>query len=392
MDCATLKVRDKDVRQVQVMGNRSWRIDRGRTRLGGLRHSALKLLIALAAVAVLVVVALGINGRKEEGAPTEAPPVNVTVMTVSAVPSLPDTFTLPAVVEPNQIVTISAEVAGRIEWIGPKEGASVQAGDPLIRLNTDLLQAEFERVQAQAKYDQTEFDRKKGLVQGGAAPDRDLDEAAMKLAISKAQSVEVGARLERTRIVAPLAGVQNDLPVEVGEYVQAGTPVAAIVDTRTVKVVVEVPERDVRFFAKGETANVTFGPKDRETSVQGTITFISELADPRTRSTPMEITLGNEEGLLRSGQIVKVSLTRRILEDAILIPLLAVIPMEDGKTVYVVESSKAERREVELDVIKGDSIRVISGLAPGDQLIVAGHRFVAPGQDVNVVNAPSEGK
>ena len=374
------------------MGNKSPRIDGSRTSRGGLRYSALKLLIALAAVAALAIVALGINGRKEEGPPTEAPPVNVRVMTVSAVPSLPDTFTLPAVVEPNQIVTISAEVAGRIEWIGPKEGASVKTGDLLIRLNTDLLQAEFERVQAQAKYDQTEFDRKKGLVQGGAAPDRDLDEAAMKLAISKAQSVEVGARLERTRIVAPLAGVLNDLPVEVGEYVQAGTPVAAIVNTRTVKVVVEVPERDVPFFSKGETADVLVGPKGRETSVQGTITFISELADLQTRSTRMEITLANEDGLLRSGQIVRVRLTRRILEDAIFIPLLAVIPMEGSKAVYVVESSKAERREVELDVIKGDSIQVTSGLAPGDRLIVAGHRFVAPGQDVNVVNVASESK
>lgn len=370
------------------MGDRSSRVDGIRTSRAGLW----KLLIALAAVVALVVVALGVNGRKEEGPPTEAPPVNVTVMTVSAIPSLPDAFTLPAVVEPNRIVTLSAEVAGRIEWIGPKEGASVQAGDLLIRLNTDLLQAEFERVQAQAKYDQTEFERKKGLVQGGAAPDRDLDEAAMKLAISKAQSVEVGARLERTRIVAPLAGVLNDLPVEVGEYVQGGTPVAAIVDTRTVKVVVEVPERDVPFFSKGKAADVLVGPKGRERSVQGTITFISELADPRTRSTRMEITLANEDGLLRSGQIVQVRLTRRILEDAILIPLLAVIPMEDSKTVYVVESSKAERREVKLDVIKGDSIQVTSGLAPGDRLIVAGHRFVAPGQNVNVVNAPSEGK
>ena len=377
---------------MQVMGNKSSRIDGSRTSRGGLRHSALKLLIALAAVAALAIVALGINERKEEGPPAEAPSVNVTVMTVSAVPSLPDTFTLPAVVEPNQIVTISAEVAGRIEWIGPKEGASVQAGDLLIRLNTDLLQAEFERVQAQAKYDQTEFDRKKGLVQGGAAPDRDLDEAAMKLAISKAQSVEVGARLERTRIVAPLAGVLNDLPVEVGEYVQAGTPVAAIVNTRTVKVVVEVPERDVPFFSKGETADVLVGPKGRETSVQGTITFISELADLQTRSTRMEITLANEDGLLRSGQIVRVRLTRRILEDAIFIPLLAVIPMEDSKAVYVVESSKAERREVKLDAIKADSIQITSGLTPGDRLIVAGHRFVAPGQDVNVVNVAPESK
>jgi membrane fusion protein (multidrug efflux system) len=68
-----------------------------------------------------------------------------------------------------------------------------------------------------------------------------------------------------------------------------------------------------------------------------------------------------------------------------MIPLLAVIPMEDSKTVYVVNSSQAKRRDVKLGVIKGDQVQIESGLEPGDKLIIAGHRFVAPGQKVNVV-------
>jgi membrane fusion protein (multidrug efflux system) len=371
------------------MGNKSSETDVSRTSRGRLPRIAVKLLIVLAAVAAVGIVGFGINGRKQEAPPTEAPPVNVTVMTVAAEPSLPDTFDLPAVVEPNRIVTISAEVAGRIEWIGPKEGTLVQAGDRLIQLNTDLLQTEFDRTQAQAKYDEAEFERKKGLVEGGAAPSRDLDEAATKLAVSKAQLEEVRARLARTRIVAPVAGVLNAVPVEIGEYVQPGTAVAEIVDTATVKVVVEVPERDVSFFSEGQNAEVLADVKGRQTSVPGRITFISELADPQTRSTRMEIMLPNEDGRLRSGQIVQARLTRQVLENVIMIPLLAVIPMEEGKSVYVVESSKAERREVEIEVIKDDRVQIKSGLEPGDQLIVAGHRFVAPGQSVNVV---SEGK
>jgi membrane fusion protein (multidrug efflux system) len=66
--------------------------------------------------------------------------------------------------------------------------------------------------------------------------------------------------------------------------------------------------------------------------------------------------------------------------------------MEDGKAVYVVNDSKAERREVELGIIKGDRVQITRGLQPGDQLIVSGHRFVAPGQDVKVVSQVSESK
>ncbi len=359
------------------------------------RHGARRIVVKIVIVAVAIItlfVLAQMPSPKQDVAVTEAPPVNVTVLPVSAEPQFPDAFDLPAVIEPNQIVTIAAEVAGRVEWIGPREGSQVKAGAPLMRLNTDLLQAEFESMQAQAKNDQTEFDRQQGLVKGGAAPSRELDQAGTQLAISLARLQEVQARLERTRIPAPVAGTLNDLLVKEGEYMQAGTPVARIVQTDVVKVAVHVPEQDVAFFSAGHAATILADIKGRQQSFSGTITFISKIADERTRSTRMEITLVNPDGLLHSGKIVRARLTRQILQNAILIPLLAVIPMENGYAVYVEEASKAQRREVKLGIIKGDRIQVLSGLQPGDKLIVSGHRFVAPGQDVNVVSNVSEGK
>jgi len=349
-----------------------------------LRRNAVKAVIILAAIAVLTAI-MKMPRKKRQAAATEAPPVNVKVMTVTAEPQLADTFDLPAVVEPNRIVTVSAEVGGRIERIPPEEGSKVHAGDLLVKLNTDLILPEFESAEAQVERDQIEFDRMTNLAKGSAATQRELDNATSQLAISKARFEGIRARLERANIFAPTAGVLNDLLVEEGEYVDAGNPVAQVVDTDTVKVVVEIPERDIAFFAVGEKAEIFVDTKDRTKSLTGTISFISELSDPRTRTTRMEITLDNKQRLLRSGQIVRASLTRRILKDAILIPLLAVIPMEDSKAVYVVNSTQATRREVDIDIIRGDQIQITSGLKPGDKLIVAGHRFVAPGQKVNIV-------
>ena len=357
----------------------------GKISQGWLRRNAPKAVIILAVIAVLTMITK-MPARKRGAPPTEAPPVNVTVMNVIAEPQLADTFDLPAVVEPNRIVTVSAEVAGRIEQIPLKKGSAVQAGDLLIQLNTDLVRPEFEIADAQVKRDQIEFERIANLVKQDAVPLRDLDNATTQLAISKASLEEVRARLNRTRILAPTAGLLNDLLVEEGEYVQAGTAVAEVVDTDTVKVVVEVPERDIAFFAIGQKAEVFADVKGEENSLVGTITFISELADTQTRSTRMEITVENKERLLRSGQIVLARLTRQILKDVVLIPLLAVIPMEDKKAVYIVASAQAQRREVDLGIIKGNRVQVRSGLEPGDRLIIAGHRFVAPGQNVNIVS------
>jgi membrane fusion protein (multidrug efflux system) len=357
-----------------------------------LRRNAVKAVIIVAALAALTGITK-MPARKREAPATEAPPVNVTVETVAAQRELADTFDLPAVVEPNRVIRVSAEVAGRIERIGPQKGEAVRAGDLLIQLNADLLRPQFEVAQAQADYDQIEYERMVNLVKDNATARRDLDNATTQLAMSKARLEEIRARLDRTRILAPTAGVLNDLLVEEGEYIDVGKPVAEVVETDPVKVVVEVPERDTPFFGVGREAEVLADTKGQERSLVGTINFISELADPQTRSTRMEILLENKERLLRSGQIVRARLTRRVLKDAILIPLLAVIPMEDGMAVYIVTSpegvpktTQAERRQVELRTIKGDRVQVTAGLQPGDKLIIAGHRFVAPGQKVNVVS------
>jgi membrane fusion protein (multidrug efflux system) len=351
------------------------------------------------------------------------PPVNVKVRTVQAIPQLADTFELTAVVEPNRVVRVAAEVAGRIEsfgsrgervaasnpvhrpnsnadplptsdergqesaalTVGLEEGDFVFRGDPIVHLNADLYRAGFDRAQAQFELDQREYRRVQGLFERDAAPKKELDDARTKREISKAALDEATAQLERTTISAPISGVLNRLPMEVGEYAASGDCVAEIVDVEQVKVVVDVPERDVHYLKVGDIADVSLrAPDDRV--VKGEIAYMSEVADEHTRTTRLEITVDNRDNLLRSGQIVRARLTRRILTNVILIELAAVIPLEDGKAVYVVDGSgRAERRVVQLGVIKGRSVQVLGGLQVGDRLIVAGHRYVGPGQPVAVV-------
>ncbi len=364
------------------MSRKSPKTKEGNGVKGWLRRNILKIaIVVIVIVALIAVKSLPEKDREAPAAP--APPVNVAVMSVVA-EDLADTFELPAVVEPNRVVTVSAEFEGRIERIPCKEGRELSAGDLLVQLNEDLIRPAFDMADAQVKRDQIEFDRMKNLVAGDATSRRDLDDATTRLAISEAQFKEVKARLVRTSILAPLGGVLNDILVEEGEYVSIGAPVAEIVETKVVKVVVEVPERDIVFFETGRDAEVLVHTRDGDKWLKGRITFISELADHQTRSTRMEITVANEERLVRSGQIVSVKLTRRVLKDAVMIPLLAVMPMEEGNAVYVVNSTEAKRQIVKLDVIKGDRVRIESGLKPGDKLIIAGHGFVAPGQKVNI--------
>ncbi|MBN2589100.1 MAG: efflux RND transporter periplasmic adaptor subunit [Sedimentisphaerales bacterium] len=348
-------------------------------------RNIIKLVIIFAAIAGLTLIGK-IPKNEDKTEALEAQPVNVKVINVVPESEFADMFKLPGVVEPNRIVTISTEIDGRIESIPVTEGAIVKKGDLLLKLNTDLLEPQYEMAESQLKRDEIEYKRMANLVKDEAIAQSDLDNAKTKLDISKAQFNEIKTRIERASIFAPTSGVLNMIPVEEGEYIQPGTPVAEIVDNDTVKVVVDIPERDISFFSTGEQAEVHADFKGQEKVMNGDVTFISALADNLTRSTRIEITLANEEKCLHSGQIVSVVLTRQILKDVILIPLAAVIPMENGNSVYIANSSVAKRRDVEIGIIKGDKVQIKSGLQKDEHLIVSGHRLVVPGQTVNIVD------
>ncbi len=357
-------------------------------------------LISVAAILVCLVAVM--KPPRNSAPPPEVPPVNVKVWRVQAAPELADTFDLTTVVEPNRVVKVAAEVAGRLERPGQRahavswrartlpqgtpvdEGQPIAAGEPILYLNTDLLQARYDRTAAQFEYDQREYTRILDLFERGNTSKTELDDARTRRDVSKASLDEATRELERATIVAPISGILNRLPMELGEYASVGDTVAEIVELDTVKVVADVPERDVSYLKVADRAEI-IPLVAGAANLAGNITYIAAIADEGTRTTRMEIAVDNRDELLRSGQIVKTRLTRRVLEHVIMIPLASVIPMEEGKMVYVVNGDRAERRDVELGFIKGRDVRILSGLQPGDRLIVAGHRYVGVGQPVRVV-------
>ncbi len=357
--------------------------------------------IVLAAAGLVTLVALMPTPKVET--PTYArPPLNVRVQQLTPTAELLDTFDLTAIVEPQRIVKVAAEVAGRIErvatrpralvWRGTEfsegipldEGQPVSAGDPIVFLNRDLLDARFERARAQYEFDEREFRRVQGLFEGGSTSRTELVDARTRFEVSKAALDEIAAERERATIVAPITGILNKLPAEVGEYASPGDIVAEIVDTETVKVAVEIPERDVGYFRTGGIVDVS-PLAEPENWYGGRITYIDSVANAGTRTTRMEITIDNRGGMLRSGQIVRARLTRRVLNDVFMIPLAAVIPLEQGYEVYVVENDVAHRRPIEIGFIKGRDVRVTKGLVAGQALIIEGQRLVSEGQSVRVV-------
>jgi len=352
--------------------------------------------ILAVAVAASLLLALLPGGCKKQTPPAEAVPVEVSVLKIVPFESKDDSFDLHAKVEPNRVVHVAAEVAGRIEEVCCAEGTRLKAGNsggPIIKLNTDLLQARVDRARSQADIDKLEHTRIAQLKQRGVATISELDQIAAQAASSKATLREAEATLARTSIYPPIDGVLNHRPVEQGDYVQAGQTVAEIVDSDTVKIVAHVPERDIHFLKLGDPVTAIYSFKRERRTRDAKITFISKLSHARALTTEIEVKVDNSAGELFSGQIVMLRLRRRVLNNVIMIPMDAVIPLaqsggESKYAAYVVEGAKARRRDnivIDLGFIEEKNVRVVSGLAAGERLIVAGQRYVGPGQRVKVV-------
>jgi membrane fusion protein, multidrug efflux system len=351
----------------------------------------LAMLVALASLA-------GCQGKKPPPPPdTTRPPVNVSIMTIVPLASKTDAFDLHAKVEPNRVVHVAAEVDGRIEEICCEEGARVTAGSdakPIIKLNTDLLDAKFEQAKAKSDIDALDHKRMKRLHSSGTSTESELQRSKAQADTSKAILDEAQAMRDRTKIFPPINGVLNNRPVEKGDYVQPGTIVAEIVDTDTVKIVAHVPERDIHFLKLGDKTKIIYTYQRQGRSRDAKITFISKISHARSLTTRIEVKVDNSSGEFFSGQIVKVRLKRREMKNVIMIPLDAVIPMPQGDgqsryAAYVVEGDLAKRRigiVIDLSFIEGKNVRLVSGLKAGEKLIIAGHRYVGPDQAIRVID------
>ncbi len=340
-------------------------------------------LLILLAGSFVVIVAV-IPKPDDTQPPQKVPAVNVTVLPIVPIKDFKDTFTIPGSVEPNSVVHVAAEVPGRIEYITPTEGQTVAAGDKLAELNTELLQASFDQAKATMDLDARELLRVKELRDRGVATNTELDKARARAEASKAMFNAAKAQLDRAVIYSPTSGRLNKVLVETGEYVAPGAVLAEIVEIDPVLVVVEVPEKDMRYLRVGKTETILADALDSK-EFTGRISYISAVADAASRTTRVELVVPNGDGELKSGQIVTVHMERRTIPEAIKIPLEAVISLETGYRVYVVVDGVAKPRDVKLGIFKGRDVRVISGLAAGDKLIVRGHYYVGPDQPVKII-------
>lgn len=325
------------------------------------------------------------EGAQEEGAYTRI--LNVEVAPVEA-SSFTEVIRLTGTVQADKDVTVSAEESGVIREILVDKGKRVQAGQAMFRMDSDLLSAQVDQARALADMARETWDRRKRLYEedsvGSELVYLEAKYGAQQAAANLALLEE---RLARTVIRAPIDGVLDSREIEVGTMVGAGTPVARIVETKRVKISGGMPERYATDVRTGAEATVTFDVMpDREFT--GQISYVGAVVNARNRTFPVELVLPNPGGMIKPEMVANVEVVRLTLDAVFVIPQEALVRVEDGYVVFLVDNQAGvdvvRSQPVEVGPSQENEVAILSGLEAGDRLIVVGQQTVAAGDRVNV--------
>jgi membrane fusion protein (multidrug efflux system) len=342
--------------------------------------------LAFAATAVVASVLAGCSGGPEEVAADvapEAPPTNVSVQKIEPA-TLRDVLELAGRLEPWVEVNVSTELGGTVQEIGFEKGRHVSKGQVLARVGADLFEASLAEAEAGLVAAEANFQKTKELFDRQAVPRQELVAATSTFKQAEARVAQAKLRVERSIIESPVSGVAISREIEAGEVVPPGSLLTVIHDVSRLKATAGVPENDVSHFHVGSEAALEVDAyPGREFA--GRIHFLGLAATGQNRSFPVEIEIDNRKGELRPGMIVRISLTRRVYESAVVVPRDAVLERDSGDVIFALKDDRVELRKVTTGPSERGHIVLLDGLSPGETLVVAGHRNLVDGQKVRAV-------
>jgi len=317
----------------------------------------------------------------------------VRIITLTLTPRrLVDKINLPAQIDPYEEVWVKAEVPGQVIEVFVKEGQMVKKGQVLMKLDDRDYRTRLARIEANYKLAKLNYERTKTLVKKKIAATTKLDEIEAQLKDLTAQRNEATVALSRTSITTPLSSLLNDISAKMGDYMGVGDPVAQILEIDTVKVTVGVPESDVAAIFDLNEADIIIEALGKR-RVKGDKIFLSRKPRTLSRLFDLELSVPNPDGHILPGMFARVELVKHVYENAVALPLYAIITQEDERFVYIEKEGRVEKRRVTLGTLIGWEVHITSGLKAGEKVVVVGHRLLDDGQAVEViknVSNPSE--
>ena len=344
-------------------------------------------------VAAILAVAVARFVHKPSGSPRArgkvAAPEVVGVLPVQA-HDISLAITLTADIQAINQAAIYAQVSGYLDKITVRRGYHVKKGQLLAHINDTTLKAQYHQAQANRDYVCLNAKRYKALLAKNLVSKDAYDLANSQCRQSQATVDYSRKMLSYANIVAPFDGTIFNRMVDPGATIPAttaalssgSTPLFTVVDTHIVKIVVNVPERDIRYLHLGLPVQVRADAYPGEI-FPGRITRMNPALDTATRTLAVEIDMDNPDGRLKPGMFAKATLNLVTHKDVILVPKIAILSRQGKSWVYTLEpGSVVKKREIVTGILGKKNAEIVSGLAPGESVVVAGQEHLEDGDHV----------
>mgnify|MGYP002619644592 CR=1 FL=1 len=297
----------------------------------------------------------------------------------------------------KEVSSIATEIEGKVMSVTFDAGDRVSQGDPLVTLNSDILQARLRtararlgQAQAQLRQEQARFERATELVAEEVTTQQEFDDIRFtrdafeqQVEAARAEIALLELEISKKAVYAPFDGIVMNRHAEVGEWLSGGAPVATVARKSLYDVTVFVPERFLPFVVPGSEVELSI----LNQRIDGVVVPGTPEGDISTRTFPVRIRL-TEPDWLQAGMAAVARMPTGSTQDCILVPRDAIL--QESGIFYLVLASDGTANRIEVSVLgyDGDMAGVsLDTIDPGTQVIVKGHERLRSGQPIQIAGS-----
>jgi len=279
-------------------------------------------------------------------------------------------------------VDISPERSGKLESLHFEESAYVEKGTLLAQIDDEELQAQMHRLEVNLELAKKEVARGRELLAIQGISQEELDRLINRVDEINAEQKLVQIQIDKSKIYAPFSGVLGLRQISEGAYITPTTVLVQLKQLNPIKLEFDVPERFLSRVREGQT--LQFTTEGSNQTNQARLYAIDSEISSATRTFRVRATAGNSNRTLKPGQFARITLVTGTDPNALLVPTDAIIPVLDGKQVYVARKGRAIATSVISEDRQSAQVQIINGISAGDTIIVSGLLSLTDGNPIVV--------
>ncbi len=307
-------------------------------------------------------------------------------------------------IEPWKKVGVVPNISGKVTRIYVQEGDQVREGQLLAELDTEALRLQLEQAKAavavaKANYEDAKRNKERMdiLLKENAISEQQHEKIRLALEAAQTQLKQaeealnlVQYQLDVSMMRAPFPGLITGKYINEGETINpmmpGGPGVVMLMDISSVKIRVNIPERNFREIQSGLKTFVRVDAYPDEV-FEGEVFIINPSANPVTRSFEVQVKVPNPQSKLKAGMFARVEIVVEEKAGVLAVPTDAILEEDDKNYIFVVaDDSRASKRQVKTGLQEKDLVEIISGLKLGEKIVLVGKEMLDDGSSINIVN------